>query len=598
MSTSRQTMKTRLLTLIATAAIGGTALADFVYVTSTPSNCVDTATCGDVNGDYNVNFSPVYNENGMGNFTSAVSLAPGKPATAGARYFSISFTNSNPDLGVTINPTLGVTGGVYRVYHVFSSAAGNVSTNVLLAVTNVEGCTLSFTNGIDKFQSQYGVASGGMNVWQLLGFLTNAPDTSTPKITFYYQSGDVDAGAEKRLLIDTFLFASDSCAAIAQVAISGSYIVTSTNVTVTGVDGSATAVKVYQYANDIWTQVGQKTAGIVAGTNSVLVTGLNKGAQLAATQTIGGQEGCLWGVPTGVAVGVPNPRVRLALSLRETTNTGPAGVSGATSGFTASGNIYFLGVTNRLGSAPGYPGRVLYPSNSVWQTVTFQRGPDYANPMDPSVKWNAATGYNPAGTINDLTSNWYTLESLNFAIDDLTSTGPYDIYIDTIQNGTNVFYTFENSPAGTTDTGFRAPGFSGTTSGNLAGSPNSAVVANNAAYEGTKSMRLQWAWNGTVNTKWLRLTTSGVGNPLMNVEDPITIRFLFVPDGGTMPPPPPRPTLSANLLSGQTLLNWVGGHRLQTSVEVTGTYTNVPGATLAPYTNNFADPQRFFRLVD
>ena len=142
-------------------------------MTGTTSNCTDAVNCK-LNQDININFASVYNENGYGDFTTAVSLAPGKPATAGARYFSTSFTNnSTPELGITLNPTLATTGGVYRVYHVFSSAAGNVSTNVVLGVTNLEGCTLSFTN-TDKFQSKYGVSSGGMNVWQFLGFLTNA----------------------------------------------------------------------------------------------------------------------------------------------------------------------------------------------------------------------------------------------------------------------------------------------------------------------------------------------------------------------------------------------------------------------------------------
>jgi len=287
--------------------------------------------------------------------------------------------------------------------------------------------------------------------------------------------------------------------------------------------------------------------------------------------------------------------VRLALSVRETSTQGPVGSPGSV----ASANLHFLGVTNRFTAAPGYPGRVLYPSNSVWQTVTFQRGPDWQNPVDPSIKWNAPDGDPfPVGTLNCITSNYCVLDALAFAIDDLTQTGPFDIYIDTIQNGSTVFYTFENSPAGTTDVGFRAPSFSGSTSGNIAGAPNSSVVANNAAYEGAKSMRVQWAWNGTVNTKYLRLTTYGGGNPVVNMNEPITIRLLFVPDGGTMPPPPLRPSISANLLSGKTVLNWIGGHRLQTSLEVSGTYTNVPGAILAPYTNNFPDPHRFFRLVD
>ncbi len=713
-------MKTTIPIILASLALGVTASADVVYVTSTVSNCVtSTAECGNINPDINIDYLPIYSESPSGDFTSAVALAPGKPSTLGARYFSGSFSNSAPSfwmegmppLGVTISPTLGMTGGVYSVYHVFSSAAGNVSTNVVLGVTNTAGCSLSFTD-TDKFQSKYGTVANGLQAWQFLGYLTNNPDTSTPTITFYYQDGEINAGAQRRLLVDTFMFTSEACTVVTNVGISGSYKVGDTAVTVTGVDASATAVRVYQYGNGAWTMVGEKTSAITAGNNSVTVSGLVKNGQLAATQTVGGQEGCLWGVPTGVSVGVPNPRVRLALSLRETSSTGPAGTAGATSGFTASGNIFFLGVTNRLSAAPGYPGKVLYPSNSVWQTVTIDAGMQtvaapanvagvlagtgvyspgdsvaiqvYAfrtvpengvliysavgtqsanvthndvfgvdwtwdavtnadgyrlirnvnaagfteyvdvvgatsysdtsytwspgNEVFPtvtqlgdSVKWNSATGYDPVGTVSGMRSNWYTIDSLAFAIDDLTSTGPFDIYLDTIQNGTNVFYGFENYPAKQTDVGFRAPSFSGSTSGNLAGSPNSAVVVNNAAYEGTKSMRVQWAWNGTANTKWLRFTTSGVGNPQVNVTEPITIRFLFAADSSGMPPAPPAPTLSATRLGTDVVLDWIGGHRLQVSTdEVNGGYTNAPQGTifLGPYTNKFTEPFRFFRLVD
>ncbi len=722
-------MKTTIPILMASLALATTAVADVVYVTSTVSNCVTSTTeCGNINVDVNIDYLPIYGESPAGDFTSAVALAPGKPSTLGARYFGGSFSNSAPiywteglaPLGVTISPTLGVTGGVYRVYHVFSSAAGNVSTNVMLGVTNTAGCTLSFTN-TDKFQSKYGTIANGLNTWQFLGFLTNNVDTSTPTITFFFEDGEVNSGAQRRLLVDTFMFTSETCAVVTNVSISGSYTVNDTAVTVAGVAAEATAVSVYQYANGTWTLVGQKTAGITAGNNSVTVSGLVKGGQLAATQTVGGQEGCLWGIPTGVSVGVPNPRVRLALSLRETPSTGPAGTPGVTSGGSTA-NIFFLGVTNRLSSAPGYPGKVLYPSNAVWQTVTFNAGmqtvanpataagtlnaagvysagdsvaikvyafrtvaengvtiysaagtqtatmtsvngfgvdwswaavpnadgyrlirnlnaagfseyvdvvgattySDTSNAWTPgsevnpsltqlgeSVKWNTATGYDPVGTVSGMRSNWYTIDSLAFVIDDLTSTGPFDIYLDTIQNGTNVFYGFENAPAKTSDFGFRAPGFSGSTSGNLAGSPNSAVVVNNAALEGSKSMRIQWAWNGTANTKWLRFTTSGIGNPQVNATEPITLRFLFLQAGSPLPTPPPAPLLSVSQVGNQNVLNWVGGHRLQTAVEVTGTYTNVPqvlsantytnvtmGAFLGPWTNTYSESTRFFRLLD
>lgn len=698
-------MKKRFLILGALVGLSSAAWADFVYVTANKVGCTDATSCQYANEDMNSDGGYVYNENGLGAFTSAVSLAPGKPPTGGARYFSTSFMTTTPDFGVTLSPTLGVAGGVYRIYHVFSSSAGNVNTNAVLGVVPLyDTCTLSFAN-TDKFQSKYGVATGGMNTWQFLGFLTNAPGVTTPSLTFYWESGDVDAGAQHRLLIDTFLFVSDACAPVPMVGISGAYSATSSAVTVTGINTNATAVKVYQFANDAWAMVGQQTRSGTNTTLAVPVSGLVKMGQLAATQVLDGQEGCVWGVPTGVVVGQANPRVRLALSLRETTSTGPVGAPGA-----RGSNIHFLGVTNRFSAAPGLPGQVLSPA-AGWQTVTFDAGVqsvgDAANvtgktaagagyvatetvairvyayrtvgdnvviysstPAEsavvtsteaftvawswdavpgaegyrlardlnsggyfeyvdvvgantfsdannswawvgevpvtpnriqtgPAVKWNTVTGDPDAvGCISCLRSNWYVIDALAFAIDDLTSVGPHDLYIDTIQNGTNVFYGFEDSPAGTTDVGLRAPSFSGSTSGNLAAAPNSGAVVNTAAYEGTKSMRVQWAWNGLVNTKWLRLTAYQVGDPQVNINYPITIRFLFVPDGTALPPAPPAPTLSATQEDGLILLDWLGGHRLQSAPEVTGPYTTVPGVTLAPYTNSFPEPQRFFRLVD
>jgi hypothetical protein len=155
------------------------------------------------------------------------------------------------------------------------------------------------------------------------------------------------------------------------------------------------------------------------------------------------------------------------------------------------------------------------------------------------------------------------------------------------------------------------PSFSGTTSGNILATPNVGVVTNNVSDTGTKAFRVSFQWQTLTATKWLRLTTSGVNNPQVNLDDPITIRLLLQPAGATLPAPPPAPTLSANYIGGKTVLNWTGGHRLQTSVNVPGTYTNVVqgkttsnwtnvwnGNFLAPWTNNFTEPTRFFRLRD
>jgi hypothetical protein len=666
-----------------------------------------------INPDLNANGFPVYTDAALG-FTSALSTKPDGPLTPGARYFGTGFTNtSNPDTdGFTVNPVLGVPGGVYRLYHIYSSAAGNVNTNSVLGATNVENCTLNF-NQTDKFQSSYGTAVAGKQVYQLLGYVTNNVGANSPKIRFYYKSGLIDTGLAPgfRLVVDTFKFALDNpCLDIPVVGVTGPLGASLSTVAVTGVISNATKITVYQDSGSGFVQIGALTTGIVAGNNTVPVTGLVKGAKVAATQTIGGIDGCTPTAGTLVGGGA-NPSVGLALSIRETSSTGPVG----TPGNSTSANIHFLGATNTTGGAP-VGSLIVYPSNG-WQTVTISAGratiadatnavgtaqpPTSANSYPGTYTaaitvypfktvngttiysadgaksatvtsndvfavnwtWNAvpgAEGYRLLWTLNggdnsgsvdvagtnfvddyfswlgansvtptnlQLTSSilwnglpagattiatkWGILEALAFSIADSTDTGPYDLYIDNIQNGTNVFQTFETAPANTTDYGFRAPSFSGTTSGNLLASPNVGAVANRVADTGTKSFHVQFQWQALTANKWLRLTTSGVNNPQMNLDDPISIRLLLQPTGATLPAAPAAPTLAASSVGGKTVLNWTGGHVLQTSVNVPGTYTNVPqvlsantwtnitlGAFLSPWTNTFTEPTRFFRLRD
>lgn len=223
-----------------------------------------------------------------------------------------------------------------------------------------------------------------------------------------------------------------------------------------------------------------------------------------------------------------------------------------------------------------------------------------------SVQWNPS-----ASNTNNLPGDWGILESICFAISDQTDTGPFDLYIDNLKNGTTVFQDFELAPANTTDYAFRQPRFSGTTSGNLTTVPDIGQVSNRAADSGTKSFRVSFQWNGTNTSKWLRLTTSGVNNPQVNLNEPISFRLLMQPVGAPAPTPPPAPAIAVTEANGDLILNWTGGHRLQTAVNVTGAYTNVPqvlspniwtnvtsGAFLGPWTNTYTDPNRFFRLVD
>jgi len=708
-------MKRPILSLFLVALSGVVAQGDTVYVTSLISNCVSTAICG--NGQ-NFEFNPqtggyIYNDNSLGSFTSAVANNTEKPPTVGARFFSNSFSNSTPDAGITINPVLGVPGGVYRLYHVYSSAAGNVSTNIIVGATNVANCDLSFTSS-DKFQRSFGTAVGGVNPFQFIGWVTNSPGTNSPIITFYYQNGIVNAGASQRLLVDTFRFdLEDPCLDIPKVNVVGPLAANLGSVVVSGVSASATAVTVYQDSGSDYVQIGTLTSGVVAGNNPVPVTGLVKGALVAATQTVGAQAACppsanvLIGNSVRVGGGA-NPRLRVVLSVRETTSTGPVGISGSTAGIGA--NIHFLGASTRISGAPGN-GPVLTPANG-WQTLTFDRGtaivgnpsntvsvvadgPGYAandsvairvyayrtvvesgvlifsrvpaqstavtsndvfsvnwswdavpgadgyrllrsynsdnytnssvdvpvnnysdvnawggitavtptqSQTNISVKWNAAAGSSAAGAQYDLQGQWGTLDAIAFAIDDVTDTGPYDIYLDNLQNGSTVFQTFETAVGNAAGYGFQQPSFSGTTSGNILGAPNSARVSVRAADTGSKSLHVKFQWNGTNDSKWVRFTTSGAApqqNPQINLDNPTSIRFLMLPVGGTLPAQPAAPTLSiSNNVSGQRVLTWSGTHNLQAASVVTGGYTNVSGATNSPWINTLTDSEKFFRLSD
>jgi len=673
--------------------------ADVVYVTSNTSNCTANAVCGQgANPDLNINGGLIFNDNALSSYTTALASTPDKPLNAGgARFFSNSFSNTTPELGLTISPTLGVTGGVYKVYHVFSSTANNGSTNVVLGVTNNAGCTISFTE-TDRFQRRFGQPAPQR--WQFLGFLTNNADTSTPTITFYFKDGLVSAGAQARLPVDTFRFSLyDPCTDvtdISDVSVTGPLATNLASVVVTGISNAATKITVYQDSGSGMVEIGSKTTDIVNGNNSVSISGLIKGARVGATQTLNGQEGC---IPSGGVLvgGGANPSVRIALTIRETSSTGPVGAAGVTTN-TA---LHFLGATTVSGGAP-VDAAIYFPSNG-WQTLTFSAGrqsvgnasnalgtvtgPGVYNANDSvtvrvyayrtvpdngalvyspveaqsaavtsnnvfAVNWTwtpvagadgyrvlrnvNSTGYleyvdvvgansltddnfiwqlgaivtptftqlgssiqwNPTvGNANNIATRWGTLESINFVIDELTDTGPFDLYIDNLQNGSTVWQTFEEAVAGRTDYGFRAPTFSGTTSGNLLTAPNVGQVSNGAADAGTKSFRVRFQWNGVTVSKWLRLTTSGVGNPQVNLDDPISFRLLLLPVGAT-PVAPPAPSLFITRLGTDTVLNWTGAHNLQAASEVTGTYTNVPSVTLAPYTNALPEEVKFFRLAN
>ncbi len=579
--------------LLLAALSTSSARADIVYVTGCISNCVSTTICG--NGPNpainNTLGMLVYNDNVYAaGFTSAKASGAAvadKPITPGSRYFSNAFSNTVPDSSmlfcVVIAPELGTPGAVYRLDHTYSSSAGNCSSNIMVGITNFSGCTISATN-TDKFQSRY-----GNSTWQTLTYVTNDPGSATPVLGFYFVDGTVSAGTGNRLEIDTFKFIKfDPCLLVSAPTVTGPIAAGLTNVTVTGISTNATKATAYQDSGSGMVSIGSLsiTSSPAPGTVLIPVSGLVTGARVGATQTVAGQESC---VPTsGALVGQgANTSLRVALSIRcNTALVGPVGVAAPSPG----ANIFFLGASAILSGACPDDAMVVYPSNT-WQTITLQRGPDPLTPTNPFVPWN--------GTLTSLDGNFGALEGIAFACEG--NPGNYDIYIDDLANGTNgVFESYETNVVGST-WGFSQPGYSGTTSANLLGSPNSSVITTNTAFTGSKCTRVQWQFVDGATNKWLRLVHSGntgVANPMVDLNEPISFKLLLLRPGDPVPPAPVpfQPgNISLRREGANVVLDWTGSYPLQSSGTVTGGWSDV-GVSTGPFTNAIGTGTVFYRL--
>ena len=221
---------------------------------------------------------------------------------------------------------------------------------------------LASTNGTlsasttTAFRATYG------NTWRTLCYITNNPGEFSPGDRDHLRQRD--GGERKPVLRRVFRFtAVGPCLAIAAVQTGPPYQAGQTSVTVSNVSGSATAVTVYKKTGTgAAVQIGQKTSSIVAGNNSVTVTALVKSDQVLATQTIGGQEGCLPSAGAYVGGGA-NPKIRVSLLMRQSgLYTGPIGASGTATTY----GLYFTPGTG-TGNPPA-GGTVVNPSG-CWQTV-------------------------------------------------------------------------------------------------------------------------------------------------------------------------------------------------------------------------------------
>jgi|GEM_PF-580909 len=440
---------------------------------------------------------PPYKEIGSWLNTTAKSTVPGLVAP-GARYVT-----SGDGRGIVIKPTLAVPGGDYRVEITQNTGARNVSTDITVAIS------VTGASGLPATTEAFRAANS--NRWVLVGDMKLDPGVTEPEITFTYQSGTVSGSS--RWIFDAIRFTQIlPCLNIPPVSLEGPFDAGATTVRVSGIstDPAATLVTVYQIVGGTPSVIGTLDPQGQAAVD-VPVTPLVRGAQVAATQTVNGQEGC---VPSsGALVGSgPNPPVLLSLGIRETLTAGPVGADGGT-----SGPIEWIGPKEKLSGAP--MGKLVIPSNQ-WQTITF-------DPLtDPVLNFNAGN--------NALDGAFGVLEHLAIAPARFGEGDPgsYRLYIDWVKNGDTVITDFESFAAGTLAL-FRQPSFSGTTTGNLRlPRPNEAVVDDTVSDDGNKSLRVAFQFLDGAPARWLRLTTfnaANVPNPQVDLTKPVSLRILLQP---------------------------------------------------------------------
>jgi hypothetical protein len=378
-----------------------------------------------------MNFSS-YSE-GTGNWqnSSVKSSAPGTTSGIGSRF-------ETADGGFfRVTPTLANAGGTYLV-EVTHPTSSNIPTDLQAGV--------SATGGTGLPTSTTAFNQSNPNVWRTVGTIVLDAGVNQPTITFTKLAGS--SGTGQRFYADAVRFTdlSEPCLAVPQIAtVNGPLAAGQTYVLVPTVGTTNTNVTVYADGVAIG-MTGVITSSVVRVPTEPLV----KGQIITATQTSSnGVESCK--LTTGAKVGGgANPRLRLSLSIRQDqTATGPIGANGGT----ASTVIKFLAATNTFGGgfalAP-VGGKVVQP-DACWQTVTFLRGEDPNNPTDRSYRWSGTDA------THNLLGDFGVLESVALAIDDLTDTGPYQIYIDNLGNGETMIQDFESATNGQTSVLFTQP---------------------------------------------------------------------------------------------------------------------------------------------
>jgi hypothetical protein len=198
---------------------------------------------------------------------------------------------------------------------------------------------------------------------------------------------------------------------------------------------------------------------------------------------------------------------KISIGVRETGAAVPVGDNG-----TATGGIEWINLDGPTLNA-----------NNTWQQFTYTFG------TDPVTAFAGAT----ANGVLDGTRG--TIEHIRI-LNSAGTTNPITIYMDDFVNRVSGVDTlisgFESTDPHPATLGalhmFNQPGFSGSTNGFLQNTPNTALVSDEQAHSGTQSNKVQFAFNTTSTTAWLRLTSfnaPGQPNPAIDFTAGNTVSF-------------------------------------------------------------------------
>ena len=227
----------------------------------------------------------------------------------------------------------------------------------------------------------------------------------------------------------------------------------------------------------------------------------------------------------------------ISIGVRETGTAAPVGGDGGT-----NNSIEWVRRDGQLLSLDG-----------TYQTFTFNFG------TDPVAFFS---GTQPGGgQPNRLDGTRGVLEHIRIRnVDGLGV--PVQLYVDNIRNtdpqgAPSVVSDFESHPLNSEVT-FQEPLFSGSTSANLAASPNVAAVTSGSASQGSQSNGVQFRFVDGDTNRWLRLTTfaaTNLPNPAIDFAPGSTLSF----DVRGVPIPEPATAAAATAVFAGVFTLWRGG---------------------------------------